>query len=373
LNPDLWNRASGKAESSEKGKAMHYITPIRRPSARSLVGQVYRQVKQDMGVNADLFRLHSPVPELLAGLWGATRETEIVGRVPWPLKQAVAAAVSQINRCPYCVEIHTALAEARMDQPLAELIAQGRVADIADPYVRSVVLWAQATRSPGSALLLAPPFTPPDAPEIMGIAVVSHYVNRMVEVFLPESLLPAFLRGARTRQVISSQVGRWLARRRDQAKVAGASLQFLPEAPVPAEMAWAAPSPAMSGAFARWAAAVERAGTEILSPQVRTLVTDFLRAWKGEVPGPSRAWVNQAVAWLPERERAAGRLTLLAALAPFQIDEELVQAFRAHHGTDAHLVGAVAWASFAAAQTVASWLQAPADAVASGTFHKEKA
>lgn len=340
---------------------MNYITPIRRPPARSLVGQVYRQIKQDMVVNADLFLLHSPAPDLLAGLWSVTRETEIVGRVPWPLKQAVAAAVSQINRCPYCVEIHTALADARMNQPLTELITQGRVAEIADPYMRAVVLWAQATRSPGSALLLAPPFSAQDAPEIMGVAVVNHYVNRMVEIFLPESLLPSFVPGAWARRVIWNQVGRWLARRRDQAKGAGTSLQFLPEAELPAEMAWAAPSPTMSRAFAGWAAVVNRIGTEILSPQVRTLVSDFLRTWKGEFPGSSRAWVNQAVASLPEADQAAGKLTLLTALAPFQIDEKIIEAFRAQQGTDAQLVGAVAWASFAAARTVASWLQVPAD------------
>lgn len=350
---------------------MKYITPIRRPAAQSLVGQVYQQIQQELGANADLFRLHSPVPELLAGLWSVTWETEIVGRVPWPLKQAVAAAVSQINHCPYCVEIHTALADARMDQSLDGFIKQGRVAEIADPYVRAVVQWAQATRSPGSMRLLAPPFSAQDAPEIIGIAVVNHYVNRMVEVFLPESLLPSFARGGWTRKVIWTQLGRWLARRRDRAQEAGPSLQFLPEGALPAEMAWAASSPTISRAFAGWATVVNRVGAEALSPQVRTLVMEYLHTWKGEFPGSSRAWVNQAVAWLPEAEHAAGKLTLLAALAPFQIDEAIIAAFRAQRGTDARLVGAVAWASFAAASTIASWLQASAE-VAPATFHQEK-
>jgi AhpD family alkylhydroperoxidase len=323
-----------------------------------------------MVVNADLFRLHSPTPELLAGLWGATRETEIVGHVPWPLKQAVAAAVSQINRCPYCVEIHTALADARMQQHVTWCITHGRVEEIADPYLRSVVQWAQATRSPGNELLLAPPFSARDAPEIMGVVVVNHYVNRMVQVFLPESLLPSFVPGAWPRKVIWSQAGRWLARRRDRSKTAGTALQFLPGGDVPAEMAWAAPSPTICRAFAGWATAVDRRGAEILSQRVRTLVTDFLQAWSGEFPGPSRAWVFQEVAGLPEADRAAGTLALLAALAPFQIDDEIVEAYRVHRGTDAQLVGAVAWASFAAARTLASWLPAPVNALASGTFHK---
>jgi AhpD family alkylhydroperoxidase len=351
---------------------MNAITPLRRPPAQSLVGQIYRQIKQEFVVVPDVFLLHSPVPELLAGLWSVTRETEIMGQVPWPLKQAIAAAISQINHCPYCVEIHTALVDARMNQTVTALIKQGRVAEITDPYLRAVVLWAQATRSAGSALLFAPPFSAQDAPEIMGIAVVSHYVNRMVEVFLPESLLPSFLRGIRTRKAIWSQIGQRLARKRDQAKATGTFLEFLPEGDLPPELAWAAPSPSLSRAFSGWATVLQRTGTEILSPQVRALVTDHLHTWKGDFSGPSRAWVNQAVAGLPKADQAAGKLTLLAAVAPFQIDEAIIAAFREQHETDAQVVGAVAWASFAAARTIASWLQAPVGVLVPGSLPEGK-
>ncbi len=338
---------------------MKYISPLRRPPARSLVGQVYRQIKQDFGVIADPFRLHSPVPELLAGIWSVTRETGIAEQVPWPVKEAVAAAVSQSNACPYCVEIHGALASARASQPLTDLITQGRTADIADPFLRAVVTWAEASRAPSSAPLLAPPFSRREAPEIIGTTVIYHYINRMVQVFLPESLLPSLLRGGWIGQVVWSQVGRKLAQSREQAKEAGASLRFLPEADLPAELSWAAPEPSISRAFAGWAALVYRTGAEFLSPQVRQLLTDVLQAWKGEPPAFSRTWVNQAVAGLPEADQAEGSLALLTALAPYQVDEEIIRAYRSQHGTDARLVGVVAWASFAAACRIASWLQAP--------------
>ena len=39
---------------------MKYISPIRRPLATTLTGQVYRQIKQEFGVIADPFRLHAP-------------------------------------------------------------------------------------------------------------------------------------------------------------------------------------------------------------------------------------------------------------------------------------------------------------------------
>ncbi len=50
---------------------------------------------------------------------------------------------------------------------------------------------------------------------------------------------------------------------------------------------------------------------------------------------------------------------LLTALASYQIDEQVIEAFRAYYATDAQLVGAVAWASGAAARRISSWLEVP--------------
>jgi hypothetical protein len=64
------------------------------------------------------------------------------------------------------------------------------------------------------------------------------------------------------------------------------------------------------------------------------------------------------VADLPQTDRACGSLALLTALAPYQIDEEIIRVYRLHHEADAHLVGVVAWASFEAAYRIATFLQA---------------
>lgn len=335
---------------------MKYIHPVRHARPESLVGQVYTDIKHDFGVVGDPFTLHSPIPELLAGMWSVVRETEVVGQVHWSIKEAVAAAVSKINACPYCVEIHTALAAAPASQQLTDLIKQGRTAAIADPSLRSIVTWALTTGSPGADLLLAPPFSAQEAPELIGTAVVYHYINRMVNVFLPESLLPSLLQGAWIRDRVWNRVGRRLARGRDQAKPLGTSLRFLPEADLPAEMSWAKASPTIARAFAGWAALVERIGEQVLAPRVRAQVSDYLQAWNGEPAELGRAWVERAVSGLTEADQAAARLVLLTALASYQVDEKIIGAFRASHAADAQLVGAVAWASFAATRRIASWL-----------------
>ena len=118
---------------------MKYIHPIRHADPKSLVGQVYEEIRHDFGVVGDPFTLHSPVPELLAGMWSIVRETTVVGQVHWSLKEAVAAAVSQTNTCPYCVDIHSSLARQSYTQSLADLIKQGRIEEITDPSLRAIV------------------------------------------------------------------------------------------------------------------------------------------------------------------------------------------------------------------------------------------
>jgi hypothetical protein len=139
----------------------------------------------------------------------------------------------------------------------------------------------------------------------------------------------------------------------------GESLALLPDAPLPDSLGWAATSPAVAGAFARFAAVVEQAGAQTLDPEVRALLTDYLVSWRGDDPGLGRAWVEQMVDGLAEAQRPAARLALLAAVASYQVDDAAVEAFRRLHPRDDALVGVLAWASFAAARRIGTWLAVP--------------
>jgi hypothetical protein len=224
---------------------------------------------------------------------------------------------------------------------------------------QAIMAWARATRSPGAPILATPPFAPGEAPEFIGTAVTFHYLNRMVSAVLSPTFLPRspWLRGA-FRQ-LAARMYSPTARR---TYPPGSSLALLPEAPLPGDLAWAEPMPAIAGAFARFAAAVERAGAEVLAPEVRALVADRVRAWAGEEPGLSRQWAMEAARGLDAPAQAAARLALLAALAPYQIEADVIAAFRAHQPTDSELIGALAWASFAAARRFGTWLVTDAGA-----------
>jgi AhpD family alkylhydroperoxidase len=142
-----------------------YIHPVKPSLAEGLVAEVYAQAKRDFGMGAEPFQIHSPVPKVLAGAWMVRREVELLGNVPRPVKEAVAAAVSQLNQCPYCVDAHTIMLSALGENATANAINKVRIASISDPKTRMATEWALATTSPWSDLLRWLPFSRQESPK----------------------------------------------------------------------------------------------------------------------------------------------------------------------------------------------------------------
>jgi AhpD family alkylhydroperoxidase len=333
---------------------IRHVAPVRPSAASGLVAEVYRQVKRDFGAVVEPFALHASAPELLAGVWGAWRETVAVGIVRRDLKEAVASAVSAINECPYCVDAHTMMLHAGGSHGAAVAIAQGRHMDVrGDQELAHAIEWAAATRSPGTRILAYPPFEPDEAPELIGTALVFHYINRVVTILLGESPLPG---KGQVRRVSKRMAALWFARALRREKAPGESLLFLPEAELPADLSWAASSPGVAGALSRWVAAVERASAEVVGEDVRERVANHLATWNGEDPGPSSSWVEEYVNDLPTASRTTARLALFTALAPYHVDDDVIEGFRENYPEDDQLVAVLAWSSLNAARRITTWL-----------------
>ncbi len=329
------------------------VVPPRR--AKGAVAEVYAEVRRDFGAVVEPFTLHSSAPELLAGVWHIFRESLVAGEAPRYLKEAVATAVSESNRCPWCVDAHTIMLHAATRHDVAVAMRRGR--EPKDSAAAAVVAWAKASRPPQPEELVSQPFDAAWTPEFIGTAVSFHYVNRAVSALLGPSPLPF---GGRLGAVTSRIAGRWFARAVNR-RAPSTSTPNVP-AQLPADLAWAAPAPAIAAAFAEFASSVNRAGAEALDHPTRALVEERVLAWNGEFPPPTMSWVEELLSELDHEARPGARIALLAALAPYQIDDQLISAFRAQGAGDARIVGAIAWASWVAARRVAGWLVAPFDA-----------
>jgi len=334
-----------------------YIQPVSADSAVGLVAEVYAQIKREFGSLVEPFTLHSHIPRLLAGAWMAARESQLAGKVRRDIKEAVAATVSKINQCPYCVDAHTIMLKATGEHRAAREITNGNYDQILDSKVRFAVRWASATRSPGSEALLSPPFSREEAPEIIGTAVFYHYINRMVNVLLSETPLPS--NRPWLKKPMKRLASLLFSRAVRRPIPSGKSLRFLPEVGLPADLDWVKPDLTIAGAFARFGAAVDDVGAHALSAEVRARVQEQVQAWKGEDLGLRRSWVEQKIRGFNEASQVAGRLALLTALAPYQVDDQVVFAFRTYFPEDEKLIGALAWASFTAARRIGAWLRGP--------------
>ncbi len=338
-------------------KAIHYIKPVDYRDAQGLVATVYDQMLRDFELVPPV-TIHAAVPELLAGVWSMVRESMFAGGVSRTDREAIPAAVSHINQCPFCVDVHSTMLHGGSEHGVAAAIHSGNVGRLPDSRIGNIARWALATRRPDAEILRTPPFSPEEAPELIGTAVAFHYINRMVNVFLEESpfaLLPKWLRW--TKGLMPRVAGKSIAKRVLGVSVTpGESLDLLPDAELPPEFSWAESNPAVAGAFARLSAVTEQAGADVLSDEVRALVREHVESWSGDDPGMSRRWVEDAVAGLREPDQAAARLTLLTALASYQVDQQVIREFRQHYPSDAQLIAATAWASFTAARKVSSWL-----------------
>ncbi|MEO3977650.1 carboxymuconolactone decarboxylase family protein [Streptomyces sp. CAU 1734] len=314
-------------------RRIRYIRAVPPGSAEPAVARVYAQARSDFGVVAPPTALHSPAPRSLAASWLLLRETLLAeGAVSRAAKEAVATAVSRANTCPYCVEVHRAKLDTLPADPGA-----------ADPRLTA---WASAA---GRGEPAEPPFTPDLAPEICGVAVTFHYLNRMAAVFLDDSPVPAFapdfLRGPLMRTVVRGM-------RADSPRrlAPGLSLDLLPAAPLPPGLSWALPAPHVAQALARAAAAVER-GARSVPEDAKERLRTRLAEWDGTPPGVSRAWLGPAAGDLP-----AARLALLTALAPYQVTEDDIAAFRRDHPTDRELIELTSWAALTTALHIGSRL-----------------
>ncbi|HEU5333354.1 MAG TPA: carboxymuconolactone decarboxylase family protein [Actinocrinis sp.] len=305
---------------------IRHVKPARPGTGDATVERVYQQMEREFGVLAPPVALHSPAPDALAACWVMLRETLLVTRTaPRAAKEAVAAEVSAANRCPYCVTMHTAavrtLTTNRGNQP------------IHDPL--------------------------PDAyrPELAAVAVVFEYINRMVNVFLGEAPMPSQAPAAAL-GVVTRVLGKVIKAASRRVGGPDTSLDLLPDAPLPPDLAWAAAEPGIAAALARATASIDR---PTVPPPIRHIVESELDAWDGRPKGPSRLWAGAAVSGLPERDRPTGRLALLTAMASYQVDDTVIAEYRAGHPSDRELIELTSWAAMAAARrSTGSRLSTPA-------------
>lgn len=321
--------------------------------ASGLATQVYRQLDREF-MAVPPVTLHHLNPRLMAGVWSACRESLVAGP-DRAMKELIAVAVSQANRCPYCVQAHTSMLLGADDRPaLDALAAGGRTNDA----LANLAAWASATGRKASLSAGPPPFTKRQAPAFMATAVLFHYINRMVNIFLDETMMPVVGKVP----VVGDQAFRIFSRVTSGriVRISAEPGVFLTESPamkLPEAFGWAADDPAVAGGLLRFAEAVRSAADASVDPEVQALVKRQIDAWEGELPGLGKGWLDSVVSELPERLRPQARLALLAAMASWAVDSGEIESCRRAGLYSRALLETAAWGAFLAAERIAGWMK----------------
>ncbi len=342
------------------GKQVRYLSPVLANSPTPEITELYTQVRKEFQLVPPL-TLFSPSAELFDGVWRVLRESLIIdGSVQRSTLEAVSAAVSSINACPYCVDAHSGMLHATSRHDVVDSIYANDMSLIQDDSTRNIVQWALATKTPGAAILKYPPFTPEQAPEIIGTAMVFHFINRMVSVFLSASPMPVAFESMTLRKmavrIFGATMAKKIVNREATEKPLGDNAS---PGQVPQDFKWAVPCERIALAFTHFFELMVQQEAQYIPAEVGRMVKERVDLWQGEDMPLGNDWVNKLTDDLNGADKQIARLALLAALAPYRVDDTVVSEFQAECPGDNALLAVTAWASFIAVRKVGSWMWQP--------------
>jgi AhpD family alkylhydroperoxidase len=276
--------------------AQHLIKYLKAESVRHSVGSnraVFAQMQlENAGVHGP-FLIHAAQPKLLAALWAIFRETQLASGIPRANLETLALLIAQDNRCPWCIEAHQ-----------VALHSHGIVPEIEQWYRAN----PNPTRSPSNEAVLR-------------IASICwQYINRMTNIFLVESAWQRFGVLRNSAQPLMGKIFATFFLGRKYA--AGRSLELIDQTPLPEHLHWAASAGASGQALAYFHQTILALGERLIAPQTQKVVLETIKS-KPSL-GLSRHWADKAVASLEPKEQIVAKVLLLAALASYQIDENLI-------------------------------------------------
>lgn len=327
-----------------------FFTPVSMTSARGLAKEVLRQSERDFFVNGTITS-HAAAPSLMAGMWVGGREIALTNdHLPAWLKKAMGAALSEVNRCPYCEDMLLSLTHGARENGVAVSLRNNTLGSIEDDLTRERLEWTKGSISRDAEVLRHPPFTQEELPEAVGTLIVFNYTNKISDFTMDGSPVPSAVRGGALRLF-----GLELRESSELDLEHGASLHLLPEASLPEEFEWAKSNCLVADSLARWNQVVEVEIDKVLSEEAQQLIRDRLRDWDGGPAPLSRKWVDEEVNPLEGKEREFARLVLLVAKASYQIDDGILGKATELGLSEADLVRLGSWGAFLGAKTAANW------------------
>lgn len=331
-------------------KTMRYVKNIPVKKATGLVKDVYDQVQKDFFINGTITS-QSKVPELMAGMWCAGREILLVtDKEERTVKEAIGGTLSYLNDCPYCADMFVSLVHGGGKKDAASKILFESEDAIKDETLRKKLVWVRDATLVNKDGVLNLPFTLEQMPEVLGTLLMSNYITRYSHVVMDGSPVDPPFGLQKIKDFMLKLFGRELHVTTRQILEPGTSLNFLPKAPLPDDIYWAAPNPRIAEAVSRWAAVIDKEIDKTVSPEIRSHVEQSLKQWDCARMPISRYWLEKETAGLEGKDNAQARLALVMAKASYHFDETLMDDVLSYGAQEEDIIRILSWASFTGAR-----------------------
>ena len=164
---------------------INHIKHIKKKDAKGKLNEIYKDIILNFGKLVEPFALHSINEKLIAGVWAMLYETMLIDtNIDRKTKENIAICISEINKCQYCADAHSIMAYNKSGQ------FKSKEPTISNEKDNQLNLWSLNNHGFNSFIVVNPPFTKNEAPEIIGTSVLFHYINRMVSLFANNTPFP---------------------------------------------------------------------------------------------------------------------------------------------------------------------------------------
>jgi len=314
---------------------------------------LYNHIEKNFGKLAEPFVLHSLDFDFVAGVWSMLYETVLVEiNVNRTIKEFIAVAVSETNKCPYCVEAHDIMALTMGES------AYAKIDDVKSKKANSktkedrLILWALNNLKYENREVSNPPFSPIEAPEIIGTAVLFHYINRMVTIFAGDSPLPT----ARMKNVVKGFAANFVFKKAiNKPKKRGDSLRFLENIASENFFEWAKPIPEIQTSFRYFKFQTETKIEKILSQEFVVMLKKQSKnlQWLEPVLGNSNQieFTNN----FNQSEQETAKFCYLVMFEPHKVQEKQIFSLKKSF-TEKQILQITAFSAFVIAENIGEML-----------------
>jgi len=346
--------------AEQNAQRVKYIKVIGLKESEGKVNRINVQIDRDFGLVGPM-TLSTPSERVHAIRWATARESFVVeNNVKRVTKEIIAAGVAQINKCPYCEDVHRTSISSAGNNDAAKAIINGSWKSLKNERTKAIIDWSINTRNPNASIIRNPPFSKIEAPEIIGTALVFHSTNRLVSIFLEESPLPGLLNNNLLKKVALKIASKTLFKTMVTKKVnEGESLQFIHNYKIQKSFEWSKTIPSFSRALAAEKMLLYEIEKEIIPQKLVSLFKNKVKKWQGEEMPLGRSWLQILTNGLSEAEKPIANLIFLAAFEPYTITKTDIDAFRKIYPDDKDLVDVSFWAIQILTNRISEWLTKP--------------